>query len=130
MIIFLAGLQGVPRALYEAAELDGAGAFQRFRHVTIPILSPVIFFNLVMGLIGAMKVFDQAFVCGNAANRFSPRLGGPGRSTLFYVLDLYQKAFNYFHLGLGSAMAWMLFAVILALTATNFMLARKWVHYE
>ena len=126
MIIFLAGLQGVPRGLYEAAEIDGANALQRFRHVTLPLLSPVIFFNLVMGVIGSMKVFDQAYVFGAAMDKVP---GGPARATLFYVLHLFQTAFNYFHMGLASAMAWMLFAVIALLTWLNFRLGKKWVHH-
>lgn len=127
MIIFLAGLQGIPRSLYEAAALDGAGPWQRFRHVTLPMISPILFFNLVMGTVGALKVFDQAYTFGTTA---VARMGAPGRSTLFYVLNMYQKSFNYFHMGLGSAMAWMLFAVILILTILNFVGARKWVHTE
>ena len=127
MIIFLAGLQGISRTLYEAAALDGATRMQQFRHVTLPMISPILFFNLVMGTIGALKVFDQAFTFGTTA---VARLGAPGRSTLFYVLNMYQKSFNYFHMGLGSAMAWMLFLVILVLTAANFWAGRKWVHTE
>ena len=126
MIIFLAGLQGIPRSLHEAAELDGAGAVHRFRHVTLPHLSPVVFFNLVIGLIGAMKVFDAAYVFGSTSGA-GP--GGPARATLFYALNLYQKAFSYFHMGLASAMAWLLFLAILALTGINFALARRWVHH-
>ncbi len=125
MVIFLAGLQDVPRSLYEAAELDGASSFQQFRHVTFPTVSPVIFFNLVMGLIGAMKAFDSAYVFGLTGAGIP---GGPARATLFYALNLYQKAFNYFHMGLASAMAWLLFLVILLLTWLNFRLAKKWVH--
>ncbi|HEY3332866.1 MAG TPA: sugar ABC transporter permease [Capsulimonadaceae bacterium] len=125
MVIFLAGLQGVSRSLYEAASLDGAGPWEKFVHVTIPQISPVIFFNLTTGLIGAMKVFDNAYVFG-AASGAGP--GGPARATLFYVLNLYQKAFNYFHMGLGSAMAWLLFIAIMVLTAINFLLAKRWVH--
>ena len=125
MVIFLAGLQDVPRSLYEAAELDGASAIQQFRHVTFPILSPVIFFNLVMGLIGAFKAFDSAYVFGMTSTGVP---GGPARATLFYVLNLYLKAFNYFHMGLASAMAWLLFLAIVLLTWLNFRLARRWVH--
>ncbi len=125
MVIFLAGLQDVPRSLYEAAELDGASTFQRFRHVTFPIISPVVFFNLVMGLIGALKAFDSAYVFGMTSGGVP---GGPARATLFYVLNLYLKAFNYFHMGLASAMAWLLFLVIVLLTWINFRLARRWVH--
>ena len=127
MIIFLAGLQGVPRTLYEAAEIDGANAVQRFKHITFPQISPVFFFNLVMSVIAAMKVFDRAYVFG-ATSGASP--GGPARATLFYVLNLYQKSFQYFHMGLGSAMAWMLFLAIVLLTLLNFKLGKKWVHQE
>ena len=127
MVIFLAALQGVPAALYEAAEVDGANSVQRFRHVTMPQISPVLFFNLVMGFIGAMKVFDSAYVFG-ATSGAGP--GGPARATLFYVLNLYQKSFNYFHMGLGSAMAWLLFLAIVLLTLVNFLLGRRWVHVE
>lgn len=127
MIIFLAGLQGVSRTLYEAAELDGAGIWRRFLHVTFPQISPVFFFNLVMGIIGAMKVFDQAYVFGSTGAGVP---GGPARATLFYVLNLYQKAFEYFHMGLASAMAWILFLVIVLLTWLNFRLGKLWVHYE
>jgi multiple sugar transport system permease protein len=125
MIIFLAGLQEVPPQLYEAAELDGAGTWHRFYHVTLPMISPVLFFNLVMGIIGALKAFDLAFVTSTAAGA-GP--GGPARATLFYTLNLYQKSFNYFHMGLGSAMAWLLFAAILVLTYINFVLGKHWVH--
>jgi multiple sugar transport system permease protein len=127
MVIFLAGLQGVPRSLYEAAQLDGCGWWGQFRHVTLPMISPVLFFNLIMGIIGAMKVFDTAFVFGAAAGLVP---GGPARATLFYVLNLYLKAFNHFHFGLASAMAWMLFLAIALLTAINFLLAKRWVHHE
>lgn len=126
MVIFLGGLQNVPRELYEAAHLDGAGAWARFRHVTLPLISPVLFFNIVMGVIGALKVFDLAYAFG-AAQGLIP--GGPARATLFYGLNLYQQAFTYFHMGLASAMAWLLFAVILGLTWFNFRLGRRWVHY-
>jgi multiple sugar transport system permease protein len=125
MVIFLAGLQDVPRSLYEAAELDGASTFQQFLHVTFPMISPVVFFNLVMGLIGAFKAFDSAYVFGMTA---AGGPGGPARATLFYVLNLYLKAFNYFHMGLASAMAWLLFAAIVLLTWLNFRLAKRWVH--
>ena len=127
MVIFLAGLQDVPASLYEAAELDGASPWQRFRNVTLPMISPVLFFNLVMGVIGALKVFDSAYVFGSTGGA-GP--GGPARATLFYVLNLYQKAFNYFHMGLASAMAWLLFVAILALTGLNFWLGKRWVHTE
>ena len=117
----------MPASLYEAATIDGAGTWGKFRHVTLPMLSPILFFNLTMGLIGSLKTFDQAFVFGAAQGQMP---GGPARATLFYALNLYQKAFTYFHMGLASAMAWMLFGVIVILTWTNFRLARRWVHHE
>jgi len=127
MVIFLAGLQDVPPSLYEAANLDGASALQQFRHVTLPLVSPVMFFNLVMGLIAAMKMFDSAYVFGSTSG-LGP--GGPARATLFYALSLYQKAFQYFHMGLASAMAWLLFMAILVLTGLNLRLGKRWVHTE
>lgn len=126
MVIFLGGLQAIPRELYEAAHIDGAGAWARFRHVTLPLLSPVLFFNVVMGVIGALKVFDLAYAFG-AAQGLTP--GGPARATLFYGLNLYQQAFTYFHMGLASAMAWLLFAVIVVITWLNFRLSPRWVHH-
>ena len=125
MVIFLAGLQDVPRSLYEAAELDGATPLEQFRHVTFPAISPVVFFNLVMGLIGAFKTFDSAYVFGTTSGGVP---GGPARATLFYALNLYLKAFNYFHMGLASAMAWLLFLATVLLTWANFRLAKRWVH--
>lgn len=127
MLIFLGSLQGVSQELHEAAAMDGAGIWSRFRNVTLPQVSPVIFFNLVMGVIGALKVFDLAFAFGAAQGK---EPGGPARATLFYVLNLYDKGFNYFHMGLASAMAWILFIVVVALTAFNFWAAKKWVHYN
>ena len=126
MVVFLGGLQNVPRELYEAAHMDGAGVWSRFRHVTLPLISPVIFFNLVMGVIGALKVFDLAYAF--SVTQGKPP-GGPARATLFYGLNLYEQAFGYFHMGLASAMAWLLFAVVLVVTAVNFRLGRRWVHY-
>lgn len=121
MVIYLAGLQGVPRQLYEAADLDGANIVQQFRHVTIPMLTPVIFYNLIMGIIGSFQVFTQAFVMTG---------GGPSNSTLFYVLYLFKQAFNYYHMGYASAMAWVLFAIILVLTLLVFKSSSLWVYYE
>ena len=123
MIIYLAGLQSVPTQLYEAAEIDGASAFQKFRNVTLPMISPTIFFNLVMGIIGSFQVFVTAFVITGGA-------GSPAYSTLFYVLYLYQKAFNYFSMGYACAMAWVLFMIILALTLLVFWSGKRWVYYE
>lgn len=121
MVIYLAGLQGVPGHLYESASLDGANALQQFRHVTLPMLTPVIFYNLVMGLIGSFQIFTQAFVMTS---------GGPANATLFYVLYLFRQAFNYFHMGYASAMAWVLFAIILVLTLLVFKSSALWVYYE
>lgn len=121
MVIYLAGLQGVPQHLYEAANLDGANSWQQFRNVTIPMLTPVIFYNLIMGIIGSFQVFTQAFVM---------TAGGPSNSTLFYVLYLFKQAFNYFHMGYASAMAWVLFAIILVLTLLVFKSSSLWVYYE
>ena len=126
MVVFLAGLQGTSRTLLEAAALDGAGPWRRFRVVTWSALTPVVFFNLTMSLIGAMKTFDQALAFGQSG----PGIGGPARATLFYVLNLYSKAFEHFHMGLASAMAWMLFAGISLLTYLNFRLSKRWVHEE
>ena len=121
MVIYLAGLQSVPQHLHEAASLDGANLWQRFRHVTLPMLSPVIFYNLIMGIIGSFQVFTQAFVMTN---------GGPVNSTLFYVLYLFRNAFNYYRMGYASAMAWVLFAIILVLTLLVFRSSALWVYYE
>jgi len=126
MVIFLGGLQSVPRELHEAAHMDGAGPWARFRHITLPLISPVLFFNLVMGVIGALKVFDLAYAF-SAVQAQAP--GGPARATLFYGLNLYQQAFGFFHMGLASAMAWLLFAFTLAITLLNFRIGRRWVHY-
>ncbi|MCY3020810.1 MAG: sugar ABC transporter permease [Planctomycetota bacterium] len=123
MIIFLAALQGVPRQYYEAAEIDGAGPWTKFRHVTLPMISPAMFFMLVMGAIGALQVFTQAYLMNSGG-------GGPGDSTLFYVLYLYTEAFQNLHMGYAAAMAWVLFLAILAITGIQFVVARRWVYYE
>jgi multiple sugar transport system permease protein len=122
MVIFLAGLRQIPTQFYEAAAVDGAGAWQRFRHVTLPLLTPVIFFNLVLQLIGAFQSFTQAFVVSGGK-------GGPSDSTLLYTLYLYQRGFGSFDMGYASAMAWVLLVVIAALTGLNFLLAKRWVFY-
>ncbi len=121
MIIWLAGLQGIPETLYEAAKIDGAGPWARFWSVTVPMLSPYIFFNLIMGIIGTMQIFTQAYIITQ---------GGPVDSTLFYVYNLFNYAFRYFHMGQASAMAWILFLIILALTLIQLKVAPRWVHYE
>jgi multiple sugar transport system permease protein len=121
MIIFLAALQGVPRQLYEAAEIDGAGAWTKFRHVTVPMISPAMFFMLVMGVIGSLQVFTQAYLM---------TAGGPGDSTLFYVLYLFREAFQNLHMGYAAAMAWVLFLMILVVTGVQFVVAKRWVYCE
>ncbi|MGC9259926.1 MAG: carbohydrate ABC transporter permease [Phycisphaerae bacterium] len=120
VIIFLAGLQNVPRELHEAAAIDGAGAIRRFFNITLPMLSPVIFFNLIMGIIGSWQVFDIPYVMTN---------GGPGRSTLFYSMYIFEAAFNELRMGPACAMAWIQLLIILILTALAFASARKWVYY-
>lgn len=120
VVIFLAGLQGVPRTLYEAASLDGAGAWRQFRHITVPMMSPVIFFNLIIGIIGSFQVFTQAYVMTG---------GGPQNATLFYVLYLFKQGFGLFRMGYAAAMAWILFLIILVLTLVQMTLARRWVYY-
>lgn len=120
-IIYLAGLQGIPDHLYEAAELDGAGAITKLRHVTLPMLSPVIFFNLVMGLIGSFQYFTQVYIMTN---------GGPQDSTLFYALYLFNRAFVDLKMGYASAMAWILFLITLACTLVVFKTSARWVYYE
>lgn len=120
MVIYLAGLQGVPTHLYEAAELDGAGAWHRFLHVTLPMTTPVIFFNLLMGIIGSWQVFTSAFVITD---------GGPANSTLFLVLYLYRQGWSYFKMGYASAIAWVLFFIILIFTLIVFR-SSGWVYYE
>lgn len=121
VIIWLAGLKGIPPSLYEAAELDGAGGWQKFRNVTIPMLTPTIFFNLVMGIIGAMQTFGEAYVMTK---------GGPMNSTLFFNFYLFDHAFQNFRMGYASALAWVLFLLILALTAMVVKSSAAWVYYE
>jgi multiple sugar transport system permease protein len=121
MVIYLAGLKDIPGFLYEAATLDGASPLQKLTKVTLPMLTPVIFFNLVMGIIGSFQYFTQAYV-------MTPN-GGPDDSTLFYSLYLYQRAWKYLDMGYASAMAWMLFLVIVVLTTLVFRTQKRWVHY-
>ncbi len=120
MVIYLAGLKDIPVYLYEAAVLDGAGAFERMRRITLPMLTPVIFFNLVMGTIGAFQYFTQAFIMTS---------GGPEESTTFYALYLFNRAWKYLDMGYASAMAWVLFLIVVVLTAVIFRTQKKWVHY-
>lgn len=128
MIIFLAALQGVPSELYKAAELDGAGSWARFRMITIPMISPALFFNLIIGIIGSFQVFTQAFVMTGGAQPGSE--GGPNNSTLFFVLYLYKKAFQEFKMGYASALAWVLFGIVAVLTFLLTRTTKRWIHYE
>lgn len=121
MIIFIAGIQAIPASIYEAAEIDGVNAWSRFRHITFPMISPSIFFATVMTLISALKVFEQPFILTG---------GGPGSSTTTIVFYLYQQGFQNYDLGYASSIAWMLFLVIMFVTAIQFWGQKKWVHYE
>jgi multiple sugar transport system permease protein len=122
MIIWLAGLQSIPEQLYEAAGIDGAGAWRRFWNVTLPMLSPYILFNAIIGVIGTMQIFQEAFIMTHG--------GTPVYSTLFYAYNLFQQAFQYFRLGYAAAMAWILFVLVLALTMLQLWLSKRWVHYD
>lgn len=120
MIIYLAGLKDVPQELYEAATLDGASAWTRTKRVTLPLITPVIFFNLVMGVIGTFQSFTNAYIMTN---------GGPQESTLFYALYLFQRAWLYLDMGYASAMAWVLVVIVAVLTGIVFRTQKRWVHY-
>lgn len=121
MIVYLAGLQGIPEQLYEAARIDGATGFHQFIYVTIPLMTPTILFNLIMGIINSFQVFTQAFIMTN---------GGPLNSTLFYMLHLYNNAFSFFRMGYASALAVFLFLAILILTILIMRTSNRWVYYE
>lgn len=121
MIIFLAGLQGVPDSLYDAAAIDGANGWQKFWHVTLPMISPTMFFNLVLGIIGALQVFAAALIATS---------GGPAYATWFFSLHIYSQAFEYFEMGYGSALAWIFLVVMLAFTYIQFRSSARWVYYE
>jgi multiple sugar transport system permease protein len=121
IVIYLAGLQGIPTELYEAAAIDGANAWRKLRHITLPMMSGVIFFNLIIGIIAAMQEFTRAYVMTN---------GGPHYASNFYLLYLYQNAFQYFNMGYASALAWVLFLIILAITIGVFKSSPLWVYYE
>lgn len=122
MIIYLAGLRQIPRSLYEAAEVDGAGALRRFLSITIPMLSPVIFFNGVLGLIRGFQVFTSAYIVSGGT-------GGPAGSTLLYALYLYQQGFTDYNMGYAAGMAWVLLVLVAILTGLVFLSARYWVFY-
>jgi multiple sugar transport system permease protein len=123
MVIFLAALRQIPLMYYEAAAVDGAGRLRQFRSVTLPLLSPIIFFNLVLSLINSFQTFTQGYVLSNGS-------GGPADSTLFYNLYLYQKGFTEFEMGYASAMAWVLLLIVAGFTAVNFIASRYWVFYD
>ncbi|MBC7078622.1 MAG: sugar ABC transporter permease, partial [Synergistales bacterium] len=120
-VIYLAGLQGVPEHLYEAAEVDGANAWARFWNIMLPMITPTIFFNLIMGIIGSFQVFTAAFIMTG---------GGPANRTLFYSLYLFRKAFYDFRMGYASSLAWVMFLIILILTLLQLWLSKHWVYYE
>ena len=121
MLIYLAALQGVPVHLHEAAMIDGAGVWHRFRNITVPMITPAVFFNIVLGIIGSFQVFTAAFII---------TAGGPANATLVYILHLYRSAFENGKMGYASALAWFLFLVILAFTIAQLLMARFWVYYE
>ena len=121
MIIFLAGLQNVPMEIIESAEIDGANAWHRFWHITIPMISPVILFNLILGVIGSFSVFSIAYIATN---------GGPNYATWFYMLHLYYNAFSYFQMGYASALAWIFFVIIFILSYLQIKFSNRWVYYE
>jgi multiple sugar transport system permease protein len=122
MLIFLAGLQSVPTELYEAARVDGAHRWTLFRHITLPMISPVFFYNLLISLIAAFQYFTQAYVVSNGS-------GDPGGSTLFFNLALYREAFVFNQMGYGSALAWLMFAIVIGLSLVLFRSAGRWVYY-
>jgi multiple sugar transport system permease protein len=121
MIIFLAGLQDIPRSLYEAIEMDGGSKLAKLRHITIPLMTPTIFFNLIMSIINGFQVFTPAFVMTN---------GGPNNASSFYVFYLYREAFQFSRMGSASAIAWVLFLIIMFFTFIIFKTSKKWVYYE
>jgi multiple sugar transport system permease protein len=121
MVVFLAGLQGVPDELYDASEVDGANAWHRLRHVTIPLMSPVIFFNMVLMIIGSFRVFSVSYVATQ---------GGPAYATYFYIYHLYQNAFFYSSMGYASALAWIFFLMMVVLTIIQFRSSSRWVFYS
>ncbi|MBD3922279.1 sugar ABC transporter permease [Paenibacillus sp. PR3] len=121
MVIFLAGLKQIPNELYESASVDGATGIRKFFHITLPMLSPVMFFNLVLGIIGSFQMFTSAFIITQ---------GGPINSTYMYALFLYDKAFKHYQMGYASALAWILLVIVALMTVINFMVSRYWVFYE
>ena len=123
MLIYLAGLKNIPRTLYDAADVDGANALQKFFNVTLPMLSSVLFYTAVIGVIGALQIFAQSAV-------LLDKQGGPDNAALFYIMYLFDQGFSYFKMGYASALAWILFIIIVVLTVLQFRLSRSWVYYE
>jgi multiple sugar transport system permease protein len=121
MLIFLAGLQGVPTELYDSAKVDGAGRWATFRHITVPMISTVLFYNLIIALIGTFQYFTQAYIISNGR-------GDPANATLFFNLNLYREGFVFYDMGYASALAWLLFVIVLTLTFFLFRTARTWVY--
>jgi multiple sugar transport system permease protein len=124
MLLYLASLQGVPKQLYEAAEIDGAGIFRRFRTITLPMITPIIFFDLVTSTIGGFQIFQEAYVMSESGE------GGPMNSLVFFNLHMWNKAFEVFDMGYATGMAWVLFMIVMMLTLVNLVLAKRWVYYE
>jgi multiple sugar transport system permease protein len=124
MLLYLASLQGVPKTMYEAADIDGASTLQKFFHITIPMITPVIFFDIVTSLIGGFQIFQEAYVMTESGN------GGPMNSLLFYNLHMWHNAFEMFNMGYASSMAWVLFVIVMVLTMINLKVGKKWVYYE
>ncbi len=124
MLLYLASMQGVSKSLYEAAEIDGANTWKQFRHITIPMITPVIFFDVVTSLIGGFQIFQEAYVMSSNGE------GGPANSLLFYNLYMWRQAFENFNMGYAMAMSWILFVIVFVLTLINLKLAPRWVHYE
>jgi len=128
-LIFLAALQGVPQQYYEAAQVDGANWWYRFWKITIPALSPIILFQLIMGLIGAFQIFTESYILSGGSRSGASSLGGPDQSLLFYAVNLYQEAFVYLKMGYASALAWILFIIVMIITVILLKTSGRWVYY-
>jgi multiple sugar transport system permease protein len=124
MLLYLASLQGVSSQMYEAADIEGATSWQKFFHITLPMISPIIFFDVITSTIGSFQIFQEAYVMTENGS------GGPGNSLLFYNLHMWNNAFEVFNMGYASAMAWLLFIIVMILTVVNMKLGKRWVHYE
>jgi multiple sugar transport system permease protein len=124
MLLYLASLQGVSEQMYEAADIEGASVWQKFYHITLPMISPIIFFDVITSTIGSFQIFQEAYVMTENGS------GGPGNSLLFYNLHMWNNAFEVFDMGYASAMAWLLFIIVMILTALNMKIGKRWVHYE